>query len=108
MTQPIGGHGRSTYDYQSETTPETPLSKLALEFCTTANTVTSGFLCDELTVVSSACRTPTNDVDNFICDDRKMQSLQTNLARVSTPGGPRKARLRRLGPARGFLRTRCP
>ncbi len=35
-----------------------------------------GFLCDERTVVSDACRTPNNDFDKFVCDDRKMADAQ--------------------------------
>ncbi len=80
MTQPIGGYGRS-YDYARHDDPqaESSTSKAAREFCTTAKTVTSGFLCDEPTVVSNACRTPDNDIDKFVCDDKKMQDLQSGV-----------------------------
>ncbi len=78
MTQPIGGYGRS-YDYSRYDEQESSTNKTAREFCTTAKTVTSGFLCDEDTVISNACRSPTNDFDKFVCDDKKMQSLQQGI-----------------------------
>jgi hypothetical protein len=40
---------------------------------------TEGFLCDEPTVTSNACRTPNNDIDEFVCDDKKMQGLQSSV-----------------------------
>jgi hypothetical protein len=43
--------------------------------------VIEGFLCSEPTVVSDACRKPTNAFDAFICDDRKMRELQWGILR---------------------------
>jgi len=52
-----------------------------LAFCRDADTVIEGFLCSEPTVVSDACRKPTNAVDAFVCDDRKMRELQWAILR---------------------------
>ena len=52
-----------------------------LAFCRDADTVIEGFLCNEPTVVSNACRNPTNAFDAFICDDKKMQELQWGILR---------------------------
>jgi hypothetical protein len=41
--------------------------------------VTEGSLCDETTVVSSACRSPKNAFDAFVCDDKKMAHVQSSL-----------------------------
>jgi hypothetical protein len=41
--------------------------------------VAAGALCDDPTIVSEACRSPTNDVDAYVCDDRKMASLQRSI-----------------------------
>ena len=51
----------------------------ALDYCQHADTVVSGFLCDEPTAVSDACRAPTNDIDDFICNDGKMANLQGSI-----------------------------
>jgi hypothetical protein len=47
--------------------------------CKHADTVTEGFFCDEPTVVSNACRSPKNDFDRTICDDKKMGEVQNVL-----------------------------
>lgn len=52
-----------------------------LAFCRAADTVIEGFLCGESTVVSDACRKPTNAFDAFICDDPKMRALQWAILR---------------------------
>jgi hypothetical protein len=51
----------------------------ALDYCQDAKGVTAGVLCNEDTVVSDACRTPTNDVDAFVCDDKKMAAVQGTI-----------------------------
>lgn len=52
-----------------------------LAFCRDADTVVEGFLCSEPTVVSNACRKPTNAFDAFVCDDSKMRELQWVILR---------------------------
>jgi hypothetical protein len=71
MTQPVGGYCRSPYDYATTQDPAATTNP-ALKFCQHASTVTEGFLCDEPTVVSNACRSPTNDGDRFVCDDKNL------------------------------------
>lgn len=90
MTQPVGSGSRS-YDYESwQHAAEQPhtasdraatssTERAALDMCRHADTVTEGFLCDEPTVVSNACRSPKNDFDKTICDDKKMGALQEGL-----------------------------
>ena len=39
----------------------------------------AGALCDEDTVVSDACRTPSNAVDAFVCDDTRMADAQHTI-----------------------------
>jgi hypothetical protein len=51
------------------------------DFCTRADTVVEGFLCNEPVVVSNACRKPNNAFDEFICDDPRMQRLQWAILR---------------------------
>jgi hypothetical protein len=48
-------------------------------FCKTAHTVTAGALCDEPTIISDACRSPTNKLDAFVCDDPKMAAVQDTV-----------------------------
>jgi hypothetical protein len=78
MTQPIGGdcHGYTIPFYECH---EDPIYKAAQGVCKNADTVATGFLCDEPTVVSNACRSPTNKLDAFICDDKKMAEVQDTL-----------------------------
>ncbi|MET0591100.1 MAG: hypothetical protein ABW133_00270 [Polyangiaceae bacterium] len=52
-----------------------------LAFCRDADTVVAGFLCNEPTVVSDACRKPTNDFDEFVCDEPRMKELQWKILR---------------------------
>jgi hypothetical protein len=70
MTQPIGGASFSPPSpYPSH---DDPIDTAAQNFCRNASTVTEGYLCGEPTVVSNACRSPSNALDEFVCDDRKM------------------------------------
>jgi hypothetical protein len=75
MTQPIGSHSRECYLQCYED----PIGKAAKSLCKNADTVTTGFLCDEPTVVSNACRSPTSKLDALLCDDRKMAEAQNTL-----------------------------
>jgi hypothetical protein len=77
MTQPIGGYSRTAYDPTAQ--DETPATNAGLDFCRNANSVTEGFLCDEPTVVSNACRSPTNDVDKYVCNDKNLADVQSSL-----------------------------
>ena len=79
MTQPVGGYGRSPYDYATTQDEPPATSNAALEFCQHASTVAEGFLCDEPTVVSNACRSPTNDVDKYVCNDKNLADIQSSL-----------------------------
>jgi hypothetical protein len=76
MPDAISGSSR-TYDEPSYY--DDHLSQAGLNYCRTAHTVTSGFLCAEDATVSNACRSPTNDVDRFVCDDQKMAGLQHSV-----------------------------
>jgi hypothetical protein len=77
MTQGIGGYRLTGYDYdQAHDDDASPMQKAALDHCKHADTVVDGFICDEPKVVSHACRTPTNDVDKHVCDDRNLAALQ--------------------------------
>jgi hypothetical protein len=73
MTQPIGGYRPQAYQ------PFENAQQDALSYCRTADTVTAGYLCDEPTVVSNACRSPKNAVDAFVCDDKQMASVQHEI-----------------------------
>jgi len=50
-----------------------------LRFCQRADSVVEGFLCNETTVVSNACRRAESGFDQFVCDDIKMQKLQGGI-----------------------------
>jgi hypothetical protein len=50
-------------------------------FCSEADTVVEGFLCNDPTAVSSACRKPNNDFDAFVCDEPRMKELQWAILR---------------------------
>jgi hypothetical protein len=76
MTQPVGGYSRNLYAF---TQNDEPATNAGLEFCRNATTVTEGFLCDEPTVVSNACRSPKIAGEAFVCDDKKMASLQHEI-----------------------------
>jgi hypothetical protein len=51
------------------------------DFCARADTVVEGFLCNDPVAVSNACRKPTNDFDEFVCDEPRMQRLQWAILR---------------------------
>jgi hypothetical protein len=74
MTDPISNAFSSAWHYWND-----PVESDALTYCQKANTVTAGALCNEPTVVSDACRTPTTDVDAFVCDDPQMADAQHTL-----------------------------
>src|SRR5580693_3928348 len=79
MTQPIGGSCRGyTIPFSAECR-EDPIYNAAQSVCKNADTVTTGFLCDEPTVVSNACRLPTSRLDALLCDDKKMAEAQNSL-----------------------------
>jgi hypothetical protein len=75
MTQPTGGYRRACYLQCYED----PIGRAAKSLCMNADTVTTGFLCDESAVISNACRSPHNAVDAFVCDDRRMAEVQAGL-----------------------------
>jgi hypothetical protein len=76
MSNPVGGCGRDAcYPHNYDD----PIGQAAQRYCRQADTVTSGFLCDEDTVVSNACRSPRSSVDAYVCDDKKMASLQGQI-----------------------------
>jgi hypothetical protein len=77
MTQPVSSYSRTAYEPTIQDDP--PATNAGLEFCQNASTVTEGFLCDEPTTISNACRSPTNDLDRFVCDDKKLAGVQASL-----------------------------
>jgi hypothetical protein len=77
MTQPIGSGYRS-YEY-----PVAGTEQASLDYCRDADSVVSGFLCDEQKVVSDACRTPTNKLDALLCDDGRMKQAQESALAVA-------------------------
>lgn len=80
MTQGIGGYGRSNIDqWQRMQQEETSANKTARDYCTNADSVISGALCDEDTVISNACRTPHGDIDKTLCDDKQLHDAQTGV-----------------------------
>jgi hypothetical protein len=77
MTQGIGGYGSSNIDqWQRMQDEEDSLNKAARSYCTNANSVISGALCDEDTVISNACRAGHGDIDQTLCDDKQLQAAQ--------------------------------
>jgi len=80
MTQGIGGYGSSNIDqWQRLQEEESSANKTARDYCTQADSVISGALCDEDTVISNACRTPHGDFDKTLCDDKQLQSAQHSV-----------------------------
>jgi hypothetical protein len=81
MTQGIGGYRPTSYDCDrfQDQTPATPQKSAGLDYCKHADSVASGFLCDEPKVVSDACRTPKDDFDKYVCDDRNLAALQKGI-----------------------------
>jgi len=80
MTQGIGGYGSSNYDqWQRMQEEESSTSKAARDYCTHADSVVSGFLCNEDTVVSNACRAGRGEMDQTLCDDKKLQAAQQGV-----------------------------
>jgi hypothetical protein len=75
MTQPIGGDSRICH----HDCYDDPIGEAAKSLCKNADTVTTGFLCDEPTVVSNACRSPQSKLDALLCDDKKMAEAQNTL-----------------------------
>jgi len=78
MPQPIGSYGRD-YSYGNWNEPEPPVSKAARDYCARAHSVISGYLCDEPTTISDACREGKSEVDRTLCDDRKLQAAQDGV-----------------------------
>jgi hypothetical protein len=64
-------------------TNESPAQRVpaGLRFCREADSVVEGYLCDERTVVSNACRQPHNSFDAYICDEPRMKALQNDVLR---------------------------
>jgi hypothetical protein len=50
-----------------------------LRFCRQADSIVEGYLCNEPVVVSDACRRSRDPVEQFVCDDLKMQALQKGI-----------------------------
>jgi hypothetical protein len=74
MANPVTGYHPPPYaPYDDDTSTQ------AREFCLHAETVVEGFLCDEPTAVSDACRTPKNSTDEFVCDDKNLATLQKGV-----------------------------
>lgn len=70
MTQPIGS-GFRPYEH-----PISDTEQAALDYCRKADSVTSGYLCDEPKVISDACRKPSHALDELLCDDQRMKQAQ--------------------------------
>lgn len=77
---PIVPYARSIADSPSSQARSRD-SPWGLAFCRDADTVVAGFLCNEPTVVSDACRKPTNAFDEFVCDEPRMKELQWRILR---------------------------
>jgi hypothetical protein len=76
MTQGIGGYSTNYDQWQRMQEAETTTNKTARDYCTHADSVLSGALCDEDTVISNACRAGHGDVDKTLCDDKELQDAQ--------------------------------
>jgi hypothetical protein len=96
MTSPVHGPRASCFDPHAPGPPEcdyeppalapTPryaarLRAEGLRFCREADSVAEGFLCNEPTVVSNACRKPHNAFDAYVCDEPRMHALQNGVLR---------------------------
>ena len=80
MTQGIGGYGSSNIDqWQRMQDEETSTNRAARDYCTHADSVISGALCGEDTVISNACRAGHGDLDQTLCDDRQLHEAQTTV-----------------------------
>ena len=80
MTQGINGYSHSNYEqWERMQEPETPLNKAARDYCTHADGVISGALCDERVVISNACRTSHDEPDVTLCDDKKLAQAQQTV-----------------------------
>jgi hypothetical protein len=80
MTQGIGGYGDSNYDaWRRAQEEESPVNKAARDYCMHADSVISGALCGEDTVVSNACRAGHGDIDKTLCDDKELKSVQDGV-----------------------------
>src|SRR6185436_2826889 len=60
-------------------TPAERLRAEGLRYCREADSVVEGFLCNEPTVVSNACRKPHNSFDAYVCDEPRMHALQNSV-----------------------------
>ena len=76
MSQSISGYRQDAY---RSTTTDEPEANAGLEFRRKASSVAEGFPCDEPTVVSNACRSPRNEADAVLCDDKKLAAVQSDL-----------------------------
>lgn len=84
MNEPVSGYGRNPYnlamlEQDASDTAQSSAQHAAVAYCKSAQTVLAGYLCDEPTVTSNACRAPTNELDRVVCDDRKLASLQSTI-----------------------------
>jgi hypothetical protein len=68
---------------RSESAPLAQSPPWGLRFCLDAHTVIEGYLCDELVVVSDACRNPENPLDAYLCDEPRMKALEDDIVRAT-------------------------
>ena len=84
MTEPIGPRLERDFERASSHPADDPLPKRepwGWKTCRSADTVLEGYLCNEPTVVSDACRKPKNPFDAYVCDEPRMKRLQDGIVR---------------------------
>jgi hypothetical protein len=80
MPSPINGYGSDAFDrWQRVEEESSPIKEAARSYCQHADSLISGFMCDEPKVISDACRAGKSDVDKTLCDDKQLKAAQDGV-----------------------------
>ena len=80
MTQGIGGYGSGDWNrWRDEADTSSTVQQAAHDYCEHADSVVSGFMCDEPKVISDACRAGKSDIDKTLCDDKQLKAAQDGV-----------------------------
>ncbi len=69
----------SRYQAYDPADEDTPTQASALKICRNADNLMTAYICDEPTVTANVCKTTSDQIESFVCDDKKMAGLQQGI-----------------------------
>ena len=69
----------SRYQAYDPADDDTPTQAASLNMCRKADNLAAAYICDEPVVTARVCTTTGDQIEEFVCDDKKMAGLQQGI-----------------------------